>query len=137
MATKIYDCAVSTGKYKDKNGNEKTRWENIGAIWQDTDNNGNSYSYMMMKRTFNPAGLTAREGSDAIRVSFFKPRQPQEQAQQTQQTQQRASNTQNDYNNMPDFGGNGYSNGNFSSDDFMRSPNEPDGYGASVNDMPF
>ena len=97
MATKLYDLIVAVSTYKDSNGNDKKRWENVGAIWQDTDSNGNTYSYIMMKRYFNPAGVNVREGSDAIRISLVKP-QPKQQQQPQQQAQS--------YNNsqVPDFG---------------------------------
>lgn len=106
MATKLYDCMVATSTYKDRNGNDKRHWENIGSIWQDKDNNGNSYCYMMMKRTFNPAGIEAREGSDSIRISLFKPKQNETQnvQQQQQQTPQSANNF-SDIPNFDDFGG--------------------------------
>ncbi|MBR1486326.1 MAG: hypothetical protein IJ859_10000 [Synergistaceae bacterium] len=95
MATKVYDCIVATGKYKDRNGQEKTKWENVGVIWKDTDNNGNSYSYLLLKKTFNPAGIEAREGSDVIKISFAKPKQQQQQAQQSTQAQQQQTQQQN------------------------------------------
>lgn len=111
MATKLYDCLIATSKYKDRNGQEKRKWENVGAIWQDKDNNGNIYEYLMLKRCFNPAGIEAREGSDAIRISLFKPKPPQTQQQQTptQQTQhQNQGWGQNNFNG--DFNSN---NSNF------------------------
>ena len=52
MATKLYDCLVATSKYQDHSGQEKRKWENVGAIWQDKDNNGNIYEYLMLKRCF-------------------------------------------------------------------------------------
>ena len=121
MATKLYDLIVPISKYTDQNGQEKRRWENIGAIWQDTDNNGNTYKFAMLKRTFNPAGVETREGSDAIRVTMTPPKAKQQQQQQ-QQTQQAQPSQQHGYSQweQPDFG----------------NP-APDGFGASVNDMPF
>lgn len=31
---KVYDAVVTTGKYTDKNGNEKTRYLTVGAVLQ-------------------------------------------------------------------------------------------------------
>lgn len=81
MANKIYDCIVATSKYTDNSGNEKRHWENVGAVFQDKDSNGNSYSYIMLKRSFNPAGIDARENSDAIRITLSKPKAKQQQSQ--------------------------------------------------------
>jgi hypothetical protein len=69
MAKKLYDAAVKTGSYTDRNGQQKNRYENIGVVLQ-----GNEGPYLMLKRTFNPAGVTPREGSDSILVSLFTPR---------------------------------------------------------------
>lgn len=92
MATKLYDLAVSTSKYKDRNGQEKSRWENVGAMWQGKDEQGNDYTFIMLKATFNFAALPRKENSDSVRVSLFKPKentqnnaQPQPQAQAQQQ----------------------------------------------------
>ena len=87
MATKLYDLIVATSKYQDQNGQEKRKWENVGAMWQDTDNNGNSYCYIMLKRIFNPAGLDVKEGADSIRITLSKPKQQQEQGQSQQNSQ--------------------------------------------------
>ena len=90
MSTKLYDCMVAVSKYKDQQGNDKTKWENIGAIWQNTDQSGNTYETLMIKRTFNPAGLDAKEGADSVRVSLFKPKPAQGGSGQGQQGQQTA-----------------------------------------------
>lgn len=34
MAKKVYDAAVSTGSYTDRDGNEKKRWVNVGAVFE-------------------------------------------------------------------------------------------------------
>lgn len=65
MAKKIYDIAVATGKYTNKNGEEKNRYENIGAVIQ-----GDSGPFMVLKRTFNPAGIASDK--DTILCSLFK-----------------------------------------------------------------
>ena len=121
MATKLYDCMVATSEYNDRNGNKKRHWENVGAIWQDTDSNGNSYSYLMLKRIFNPAGLDTREGADAVRISLFKP-QPKEQQGQPIQNQNQGQQQQNNWaQSSQPFGNN----------------NQQNGFGQPINDMPF
>jgi hypothetical protein len=83
MATKKYDLAVKTGSYM-KDGEEKGRYENVGSIWQ-----GDNGHYLVLKRTFNPAGVPFKDGSDSIFVSMFEPRQDsQEQPRQQKQSRQ-------------------------------------------------
>lgn len=65
--TKLYDLAVKTGEYQDREGNTKGRYENIGAVMR--NDNG---QFMMLKRTFNPAGVDGK--GDSILVSMFEPK---------------------------------------------------------------
>ena len=101
MATKLYDVIVAVSKYTDQSGQEKRKWENIGAIWQDTDNNGNVYKFAMLKRTFNPAGIEVREGADSIRLTLTPPK-PKEQQGQGQPAQQYGYG-QSQYQQAPQF----------------------------------
>lgn len=66
MVSKKYDLCVKTGEYE-RDGQTKGRFENIGAVF--ADDNG---PFILLKRTFNPAGVTAKEGADSIRVYCFK-----------------------------------------------------------------
>ena len=70
MATKKYDLAVKVSSYTDRNGESKNRYENIGAVFQ-----GDNGPYLVLKRSFNPAGVPFKEGSDSIIVSCFEPRE--------------------------------------------------------------
>lgn len=72
MAKKKYDLAVKTGTYE-KDGDEKNRYENVGAIWE-----GDNGLYLVMKRTFNPAGVPFKDGSDSIFISMFEPKEKQQ-----------------------------------------------------------
>ena len=90
MATKLYDLAVKTGSYV-KDGEEKGRYENIGSVWK-----GDNGSYLVIKRTFNPAGVPFKDGSDSIFVSMFEPRQD-EQKPQSRQSSRAPANTNDDY----------------------------------------
>ena len=80
MAHKIYDIAVKTGSYTDREGQEKGRWENIGAVMKGDDGG----SFMMLKRTFNPAGVPDLQGrgGDSILCSLFEPKPQGQQAPQ-------------------------------------------------------
>lgn len=66
MAQKIGDLAVKTGTKNDGKG----RYQNCGALMQ--VNNG---QFLMMDRTFNPAGVPNPDGRDSVLVSVFEPRQ--------------------------------------------------------------
>ena len=71
IMAKLYDCAVATSKYIDRNGNEKANWENIGAVFE-KENGG---KFMTLKATFNPAGIERKPGSDNIVISLFPPKE--------------------------------------------------------------
>ena len=72
MPKKIKDLAVKTGSYTDRNGETKNRYENVGSILE-MDDGG---KMMLLKRSFNPAGVPFKDGSDQIIISVFdvKPR---------------------------------------------------------------
>lgn len=53
MTRKIGDLAIPAGSYTDRSGNEKTRWENIGGLFE-TDN---GRRFLTIKRTFAPSGI--------------------------------------------------------------------------------
>ena len=70
---KLYDLAVSTGKYQDQSGATKSRWKNIGAVMPGKDGS----KYLLIDRTFNPAGLPVTlddsgNPRDSISVSLFE-----------------------------------------------------------------
>ena len=58
---KLYDIAVATRKYQDRNGNTKSNWENIGAVFQ-----GDKAHFIMLKAHFNPAGIQRKEGLPTV-----------------------------------------------------------------------
>ncbi len=89
MSKKIYDIVVKTGSYT-KDGVEKGRYKNIGAVMQGDDGN----PFAIMDRMFNPAGVPNPEGRDTFIASMFKVEEqgqqrqaPQRQAQQQKQSQ--------------------------------------------------
>jgi len=69
---KLYDLSVKTGSYTDKNGATKGRYENIGSVMQ-----GDKGAFIMLKRTFNPAGVINPDDRDSIIVSMFAPKEQQ------------------------------------------------------------
>ena len=64
---KIKDVAVKVGEYDDRNtGQKKNRYENVGSVFKSDDGS----TFMLLKRTFNPAGVPS-DGRDQILLSFF------------------------------------------------------------------
>lgn len=66
---KKFDLVVKTGTYT-SNGAEKARWKTIGAVMDD----GKGGMYAFIERSFNPAGIPFKDGSESIMVSFFEPK---------------------------------------------------------------
>jgi len=65
MAKKVYDIAVKTGEYQ-KDGETKNRYENVGVIMK-----GDNGSFIIMNRTFNPAGVPNPECRNTVLLSLF------------------------------------------------------------------
>lgn len=71
-STKIKDLAVKVGSYTDReSGQEKGRYENVGAVMESDDGN----MFIMLKRTFNPAGVPGNADRESILISAFDPQQ--------------------------------------------------------------
>lgn len=71
-AVKLYDLAVKTGSYTDRNtGAEKGRYQNVGSVLQMDDGS----KMILLSRSFNPAGVPFKDGSDQIIISMFKPKE--------------------------------------------------------------
>ena len=64
--THVYDLAVKTGEYE-SNGQTKGRYENVGKVLR--NDNG---QFMLLKKTFNPAGVDSN--GDMIMISMFEPK---------------------------------------------------------------
>ncbi len=77
MPRKIKDLAVKTGSYVDREGQQKGRYENVGHILQMDDGS----KIMLMKRTFNPAGVPNPENRDTLIISVFDVKEQQAQTQ--------------------------------------------------------
>lgn len=76
--TKKYDLAVKTGTYI-KDGQEKGRYENVGSVMH-----GDNGPFLILKRTFNPAGVPNPQDKDSVIVSCFEPQQSGSSAHQQQ-----------------------------------------------------
>jgi hypothetical protein len=63
---KIKDLTVKVGTYQ-KDGQEKNRYLNIGSVMED-DNGG---TFILMNRTFNPAGCPNPDNRESVLVSMF------------------------------------------------------------------
>ena len=66
--SKKYDVVARVGSYTDANGQEKGRFENVGAVI--TNKNGGFN--LLLKKTFNPAGL-AEPGNESICLFLYEP----------------------------------------------------------------
>ena len=69
-ARKVYNLAVKTGEYTGRDGKKKNKWQNVGVVM--TGQNDSGY-YMMLDRTFNPAGVPNPDNRSTILVSMFEP----------------------------------------------------------------
>lgn len=80
--SKKYDIVAKTGEYTDRNGDTKARYLNVGAVMQ-----GQNGPYLLLNKTFNPAGL-AEPDRESIILSLFEPRANDGQQGQAQSRQQ-------------------------------------------------
>lgn len=71
-ARKTADLVVKVGEYQDQQGNKKAKWQNVGRVMQGDDGS----EYLMINRTFNPAGVPdlTGKGGDAVLIRKFEPR---------------------------------------------------------------
>ena len=66
---KKYDLVVKTGEYTDRDGQTKGRFKNVGVIMD-----GQNGPYILLDRTFNPAGVPGQENRESIIISMYEPR---------------------------------------------------------------
>jgi hypothetical protein len=94
MAKKLYDLAVKTGEYKNKEGETKGRWQNVGACMQSDDGG----KFLMLAKWFNPAGVQdiSGKGGESILLSMFPPRDPGTQQSQAPAQSQAAPSPDRD-----------------------------------------
>jgi hypothetical protein len=70
MARKLFDLAVKTGAYTDSHGQQKGRWQNVGAVMASEDGG----QFIMLAKWFNPAGVVDAKGGESILLSCFEPK---------------------------------------------------------------
>ena len=84
---KLYDLAVKIGSYTNQQGENKNRYQNVGAVME-----GEYGKFIFLEKWFNPAGIES-QGSSVI-VNMFEPRQQgQQQGQQQRQPAHAGDNT--------------------------------------------
>ena len=88
MTHKVADLAVKTGEYQ-KDGETKGRYENVGSLMQ-----GDKGHFLILKRTFNPAGVPNPDDKDSVIVSCFEQQSSNQQASQQQQPQRQPQQPQ-------------------------------------------
>jgi len=94
MSKKLFDVVVSTGKYTNNQGEEKSNFENVGVVLE-----GENGPYLLLKRTFNPAGVPNPDNKDSVLISLFEPK-PKQEGQQGGYQQQPAQQQQQAQNNF-------------------------------------
>ena len=70
MARKIKNLSVKTREYKDRDGNSKANWVNIGVIME----NDQGKQFMLLDKWINFAGIpdfSGKENSSSVMVSIF------------------------------------------------------------------
>lgn len=82
MTHKVYDLAVKVGEYTDREGKTKGRWQNVGAVMANDDGG----KFIMLDRTFNPAGVPNPDGRSTVLLSMFEPRAENGQAAPARQS---------------------------------------------------
>jgi hypothetical protein len=85
---KKYDLVVKVGEYTDGQGQTKGRFKNVGVMMD-----GQNGPYILLDRTFNPAGVNGNEGRESIIISMYEPKQDggQQAQQRSAPPAQRAS----------------------------------------------
>jgi hypothetical protein len=66
---KKYDLVVKVGEYTDGQGQTKGRFKNVGVMMD-----GDKGPYILLDRTFNPAGVGGNDGRESIIVSMYEPK---------------------------------------------------------------
>ena len=72
MAKVKFNMAVKVGEYE-KGSETKGRYENVGVVME-----GDNGPYVLLKRSFNPAGVPNTDERDKIIISLFEPKQKEQ-----------------------------------------------------------
>lgn len=82
-AKKIRELVVKTGSYRDRDGNEKPRWKNVGSLMESEDGK----KFILLDTTFNPAGVPNPDNRDNVLISIFELKDDQQQQSSRPQRQ--------------------------------------------------
>jgi len=66
----LKDLVVITGTYTDADGKSKHSHINVGSLMQSKDGG----KYLLLRKTFNPAGVMSSPEHSHISVSFYDPK---------------------------------------------------------------
>lgn len=66
MSSKLYDVVAVTGKYQTQNGEEKSRFQRVGAMIE-----GDRGPYLVLESWFSPAGVA--EPGKACFLQLYTP----------------------------------------------------------------
>lgn len=92
---KIRDIVVTVGEYTDRNtGETKKRYENVGALMKNDDDDGSLF--IMLRRTFNPAGVPKQDDRESILLSCYVPKDQREGQQQDRREGQQTAHHDRD-----------------------------------------
>ena len=67
--TVVYDLVATTGSYTNAQGEEKKRWEKVGAVHK-----GQYGPYITLEAWFNPAGLPRKDGDSRVYLNCYEPK---------------------------------------------------------------
>ena len=76
---KVYDLSVKVSSYVDREGTTKNKYENVGSVMEKDDGG----KFIIMNRTFNPAGCPNPENKSSVIISMFEPREKTESKPET------------------------------------------------------
>jgi len=100
MAHKTHDLAVKVGSYTNQQGEQKNRYQNVGALMQ-----GDNGPFIMLAKWFNPAGVQDDRGGESVLISVFEPKEreqaPQRPASRPAQRGAPAPRQSNDFDDPP------------------------------------
>ena len=96
---KKYDLVVKVGEYTDQSGQTKGRFKNVGVMME-----GQNGPYILLDRTFNPAGVGGNDGRESIILSMYEPRDNAGGTSQNAGQERHSNQKSNGYRN-DDLGG--------------------------------
>lgn len=104
MAKKMRELVVKVGEYQDRNtGETKARWKNVGALMKNDEDDS---LFIMLDKTFNPAGVPDDNGRASLLISCFKVKDDNRGSGQ-QGGPDQGGGSGGGYQNPPDGGGHG------------------------------